>query len=489
MRLKSNYRKQIIGKYRALPLPLRAAVWFTIGQFLQKGVGILTQPFIVRMLSTEEYGRISTFSSWESIFLLVVTFSSYKAVNNLCVKFEDRDKVLSALMGYNLMLATIWGLLLVLTIERVSYLTGLSYVLIICLYLLGLFTNVITCWAAVNQYGYLYRKVISESLLYTFGTSFGALIAIAAVQKTAEAKIIPQVIFASVIGLAIMICAFRQNKTFYDMNIWKYTFWFCVPLLPHYLSEIILMSSDRIMIDRMCGSSDVALYSVAYNIGSLITMMTSAINSALAPYQYRKIKGRDYKAIAKSTDYCIGFIALCLCCIMLFGKEAVLVIGGKKYLESISLIIPISLGVYFNFVFQFFARIQEYFEQKHTIVIASISCALLNIVLNYYFIDIYGYKAAAYTTFFCYFIFCFLHYLFYRMACRKHVGEEIYDIKGMVLISLCMVVLSVLISMISGIDIVRYILLASMFIVMILNRKRMKNLINVMWEKKPDNNT
>ena len=483
MRVKWNDRKKIIGEYRALPLPLRAAVWFTIGQFLQKGIGVLTQPFIARMLSTEEYGRASTFSSWESIFLLLITLSSYKAVNNLCVKYGDRERVLSALMGYNLTVAAIWGLLLFLAMERVSNLTGLSYVLIICLYLLSMFTNVITCWAAVNQYGYSYRKVIAESLLYTFGTSFGALLAIAAVQKTAEAKIIPQVIFASVIGMVIITCAFRQNKTFCDMEVWKYSFCFCVPLLPHYLSEIVLMSSDRIMIDRMCGSSDVAVYSVAYTIGSLITMMTSAINSALAPYQYRKIKGKDYKALARSSDYCLIFIAFCLCCLMLFGKEAVLVIGGQKYVESISLIIPISLGVYFNYVFQFFARVQEYFEQKHTIVIASISCALLNIVLNYYFIGIYGYKAAAYTTFFCYFAFCFLHYLFYRMACRKFIGEEIYDIKGMVLVSVCLCATSVLVSLIKGMDILRYIVMASVLIVMIWKRNKIINIINSMRKK------
>ena len=50
---------------------------------------------------------------------------------------------------------------------------------------------------------------------------------------------------------------------------------------------------------------------------------------------------------------------------------------------------------------------------------------LANILLNYIFIPIYGYKVAAYTTFVGYFIIALAHYF----VSRKIVGRDIYNIK------------------------------------------------------------
>lgn len=87
---------------------------------------------------------------------------------------------------------------------------------------------------------------------------------------------------------------------------------------------------------------------------------------------------------------------------MLFSKEIVLIFGGQKYIDSVNLIVPICIGIYFNYMFQLFARVQEYFEKKLTVVIPSVLCAIMNIVLNYVFIKLYGYQAVAYTTVFSY---------------------------------------------------------------------------------------
>lgn len=98
--------------------------------------------------------------------------------------------------------------------------------------------------------------------------------------------------------------------------------------MPHYLSEFILQSSDKIMINYLCGSRDVALYSVAYSAGSLITLITSAINSTFAPYQYQKIKSGEYALLAKRANEVLIFVGAMLAGIMIFSREIVLIFGG-----------------------------------------------------------------------------------------------------------------------------------------------------------------
>jgi repeat unit transporter len=68
--------------------------------------------------------------------------------------------------------------------------------------------------------------------------------------------------------------------------------------------------------------------------------------------------------------------------------------------------------------------------------------ALSNIVLNYIFINMFGYQAAAYTTLLCYILLAFSHFFLYRFLLKKEeIHEELYNIKMIVLISLLLLVI------------------------------------------------
>ena len=104
----------LLKGYQKLSLPARAAVWFGISQFLHRGISMLTTPFFTRLLPTEEYGLASTFVSWENILLILIAGSSYKGVLNLCARYNDRDKMLTGIMGYNITFSFLWVLLFLL---------------------------------------------------------------------------------------------------------------------------------------------------------------------------------------------------------------------------------------------------------------------------------------------------------------------------------------------------------------------------------------
>ena len=461
--------------YNNLPIPVKSAIWFAICQFLQKGINLISIPFITRLLPTEEYGIINTFLSWEAVFLIIISVSSSKSIMNICVKNDNYDKVLSSVFGFNIICLIIISVLIKLLNRYIMLIFGLKANLLVFLIICSFFQNMITCRNTRLQYEYKYKEVIVVTIVYTLLNSLGGLAVIYFISRTADAKLFVQMISLSLVGTILFFRTYHASHELFDINIWKYVVTFCVPLLPHYFSETILASSDRIMINNMCSSSDVAIYSVAYSIGSLIGMVTSAINSSFMSYQYHKIKERDYKELARNTNYIITFVAICMGFILLFRKEIVYIFGGDKYADSIGLIAPICLGTFFNYIFQLFARVQEYFEQKHTIVIASVLCALLNIALNLIFINIYGYRAAAYTTFACYFIFCILHYLFYLLACKKYIKTEIYNIKCILAISMTLICCSLIISVIEK---YKYIILLLTFISAIIFRKEVIRKIN-----------
>lgn len=460
------------NKYMTMSAPVKAAFWFTVCSFMQRGISMITTPIFTRLLSTEEYGLYSTYLSWETVLLMIVTLSLYKAIMNLYVKHEDQERVLAAVCGLEFTLSLVWLFIGILLREQFAKLLGLSSNLVCCLFVYFMFQAVFQCWSLYKRYVYDYKKIIFVTLMSTAGSAFLGIAAVKFISPTAESRALAATFVISVIGIILYASIFCKTKTFYDKEIWLFALGFCIPLMPHYLSEFVLQSSDKIMINYLCGSSDVALYSVAYAAGSLINLVTNAINSTFAPYQYQKIKSGEYQLLAKRANQVLLFVGVMLSGIMIFSREIVLIFGGNKYIESVDVIVPICLGVYFNYVFQLFARVQEYYERKLTVIIPSITCAILNLVLNYVFINLCGYQAAAYTTFTCYALFCLIHFFFYKKVCRELLnGAALYDVKGILLISLAIMVSGMAIVFINHILWLKYTIILIGLLILLIKRQ------------------
>ena len=75
-----NKIKKLLNKYNAFSLPLKATLWFTICNFLQRGIGMITTPIFTRLMPTEEYGLFSTYISWESVLFMLVSLDRKSVV-------------------------------------------------------------------------------------------------------------------------------------------------------------------------------------------------------------------------------------------------------------------------------------------------------------------------------------------------------------------------------------------------------------------------
>ena len=105
-------------------------------------------------------------------------------------------------------------------------------------------------------------------------------------------------------------------------------------------------------------------------------------------------------------------------------------------------------------------------------------CAVLNLILNYIFINIFGYQAAAYTTFFCYLFFCFIHYLFYKKVCKELLdGIQIYDIKFILVLSIAVILSGFAIMAVNSILWLKYTFIGIAIVLAVVKRDTIKNYI------------
>lgn len=68
---------RIVSKYRNLSLPVKAAIWFLVVNFFTKGISFITVPVFTRYLSTDEYGKVSVFFTYQNILINFATFEMY----------------------------------------------------------------------------------------------------------------------------------------------------------------------------------------------------------------------------------------------------------------------------------------------------------------------------------------------------------------------------------------------------------------------------
>ena len=81
----------ITSKYRSLSVQAKAALWFTICSFLQKGISFITVPIFTRLMSTEEYGTYTVYLSWLQILTIMTSLYLFNGVyDNAMAKYEKQ---------------------------------------------------------------------------------------------------------------------------------------------------------------------------------------------------------------------------------------------------------------------------------------------------------------------------------------------------------------------------------------------------------------
>lgn len=287
--------KEILHKYNSMNTPVKATVWFALCSFLQRAASMITTPFYTRLLPANEYGITSAYTAWETVLLMITTFCIYRSLMNIYVKHDEtkRNEILSSVMSLGFVITSSWLLIFIIFQNEISSLIGLPKKLCLFLFISFIFNSSIQCWLVHQRYNYNYKRAVLFTILMSFASSLFGIICVVCVTQTAIGKIAPYVIVLCLLGLYSYYDSYRNSFVFFNGSNWFFSISFCIPLLPHYLSEFILQSSDKIMINKMCGATDVAIYSVAYSVGSILSMVTFAIDSAFAPFEYEAIKEKN----------------------------------------------------------------------------------------------------------------------------------------------------------------------------------------------------
>lgn len=465
-----------IKSYKNLSKPVKATLWFTFCNILQKGILFLAVPIYTRIMTTAQYGVYSVFLSWLEIFEIFGTFrigwGGY--VVGLTKYEDDRDGYTSSMQCLSIVITFVTLLLYLLFQNTINKLTGLDTLLTIMIFGLLFTMPAIQFWSVRERVEYKYVKlfivtVTFSLLVLVFGTISGIIF-----QNKTEAIIFARLIVQGIEGAMLIWANCHKKFVFFKKEYWKRAFLFNCPLIPYYLSMVVLHSSDRIIINSIVGSTCAAIYGVAYTLSSCMSIFSSAINQTIQPWLYAKMKAEDVKNVPSTISLTLVIVAVLNLILIALAPEVMTIVAPVQYQEAIWIIPPLAASIVVMFYYQPFVNVEFYFEESKLTSIASIGVAILNVVLNMIFIPIYGYLAAGYTTVFSYIVFSICHYMFMKIVCKKNCyNEKLIDMKSSTGILLLFFIVAAIMMIGYYINFIRYGFIVIILVICIMKRNQL----------------
>ena len=354
---------------------LKAGVWYVISSIMVKAISIITTPIFTRMLSTSEYGTVSTFTSWSGLLLTFFTLNLTYSIGRAKLDYPDKlDDYVGSMQLLSLLVSSVICVIMLAFLKPVSTFMELSESATILLILYLLFTPAINFKQNTFRYRYQYKQNVGIAWYIALSTVICSLALMIMLDgDKALYRIIGITLPTIVLSIFIWICTLKNHNVCYNKEYWKYGWALSGPLILHTVSMNILSQSDRIFISKICGAEATGIYSLAYNYGILLSIVTNAVADGWLPWFHDNYYAKNYADIRKNAKKIVLLgCYVGLACVAL-APEAIIILGGKKYLTGIYCVPPVVLGIVCQYIYTHYVNIEMHLKKTKFVSQGTIS--------------------------------------------------------------------------------------------------------------------
>lgn len=472
--------KKLFNKWRKLPNSVKSALVFTIATFFVKGISFIVTPIFTRIMNINDYGIIVTYNSWVSIIdvFAILGLTSAGVFNvGLNDNKDKRDRYISNCLGL-CNVTTILVFSIIFIIKHFIYHNFLlDNVYLFIMFINFLFSPAQIFWLTRQKYEYKYKlaafitiisTIISQGLSILFVYSFKTDIAIY--------KLLGNEIGVLLFAIPIYIFLLKNGKQYFNYSEWKKILKLAIPLIPHYLAQHIMSSSDRIMISTYVSKADAAIYGVVSYISLIASIIWNSINASLVPFTFDKLNQKKYNDINKVSMKLIVGCALICAFVIIIAPEVMSILAPNNYKAGVYAVPPLVFVVYLQALYNLFANIEFYHKKTGKIALSTCIASFTNVILNILIIPKYGFIGASYTTLVSTIVNVVLHYFNYK----KCQDNDIYDIKNILLLSIGLFAFSLLANLLYINNIVRYGLIVISLLLLVVFKNKVLGLIKML---------
>ncbi|MDE7063525.1 MAG: oligosaccharide flippase family protein, partial [Lachnospiraceae bacterium] len=153
--------------FKNIPIEARVSMAYAVCSILQNCLQFVTLPLFARILTTEQYGQYTIYTSWSAILVIFITLNlPYGSFSTAMVKFEEkRDRYIASAEGICLLLTVCFLALYLPFQKRWNILFELPTGLVLVMLGEMLANAGILFWSGKKRFEYRYKSVIAVTLL------------------------------------------------------------------------------------------------------------------------------------------------------------------------------------------------------------------------------------------------------------------------------------------------------------------------------------
>ena len=473
----------------ALKLPhiARNSAIYVVFNVLQRAINFFLLPLYTIYLTPEDYGITNVLISVSALLTFLFTLSLQSASARFHYKYIRDKQLCKKIWGSNYLFIIFSSFFWVL-IVCLSYKYTLRYLIgdDIPFYPYALIGILNCAFSPIYLYFQTYLQTTQQAKFFVINNLafflcqlFLTIFMVVFLQWKALGVILSQLIVNTIFGIYAIIALRKHIIYSFSAKILKKSLRYSVPLIPHNLSGWLNGMLDRIFINKIINLASVGLYSIAFQFGSLINLITMGVNQAFTPFffsNHTTEAGRN--KILKVTDFGILCITVIGLIISLFSQEILVIMTDSKY-HTIwpSIIILVAANLY-DCIYKFHVAVL-FLEKTKELSFISISCAILTCVLNYILISNIGYIGAAISFLIVQFMTSVVVTVYakkLRPDIKYNTLLHFFEISMAMIISIIVIVISQDLPIIAKILLKSLSFFAIVFMIILLNRKSLSNL-------------
>jgi O-antigen/teichoic acid export membrane protein len=174
------------------------------------------------------------------------------------------------------------------------------------------------------------------------------------------------------------------------------------------------------MIAAMLGTAETGVYALSYNLGMTVSLVFVAISQAWVPYYYALMREERYEEHDRQLELVIRVICVCGLLVGVVGAEVARPLIGPAFHGGLNLVGIVAVSYVWRGLGQAYSRNFQFAKRTALSSAVFIVAAIVNIVLNWIFLPLWGIAAAAYTTLFSFIVMLALAWLINRQVVRLH---------------------------------------------------------------------
>lgn len=396
--------------------------WYFLGSFLPLLIGLVKTPIFTRHYSQLDYGYLGLIAITFS-FVGIVLFSWLTScLWRYYSKFEKENR-LKILYSNLLFLFTISSILLLVISVIWYFISDITLVknIIFFSFFHVLFSQCILFYLVIIR---LKEKAFFYTIFNIIRSVLGVFVALIMVfiyKMDISALILS---LAIIDGLAVLVLLVlnpvkmsvrRANIEIKEIK--EFLIYGSSSLILN-LSLLAISYSDRYFIAFIDSVENVGVYDQGYKLSqlSIVALMTVFFNT-VNPKLLKELEV-DFANSIILIQYYLKIILLFGLPIILYliflSKDISYIFLGEKFRESYKIMPYIFIASYLHGISNFFELRLKFLNKLKRLSVIIIFVALVNIVLNYFLISLYGFKWAAISTMISYILLIMLFHFFDR---------------------------------------------------------------------------